>query len=310
MYERELKEIKRVIEGMKGYKIVYLCLYGSQNYGLDINNETYQSDIDTKAIVIPSLNDLICNSKPISEIIELPDGQCDIKDIRMYINTLLKGNPAYIETLFSPYYLIDESFEDDFEFLRNNGEELVNALRCQFIRAIYGMMCEKYKALCYPYPAIKNKIEKYGYCGKQLHHMYRLWIMMQDYYSLKEPLSECFVIKDKTTKVNLIDMKLNKYSLDNAIKLADNVKNSAEQFKDKYLESIDEQKIDYSIKKKYLDKSHEIVYNYIVNNILEITENVDTYAHCMKYDMGCENVKAYLLKECGGNCYECSFRMV
>ena len=40
----------------KGYRIVGLFLIGSQNYDLDIEDENYCSDIDTKAIVVPTFN--------------------------------------------------------------------------------------------------------------------------------------------------------------------------------------------------------------------------------------------------------------
>lgn len=40
-----------------GQMVFCLILQGSQNYGLDINNEKYQSDIDTKAIILPSFED-------------------------------------------------------------------------------------------------------------------------------------------------------------------------------------------------------------------------------------------------------------
>lgn len=36
-----------------GYKVLGLFLQGSQNYGLDIYDEDYKSDIDAKAIVLP-----------------------------------------------------------------------------------------------------------------------------------------------------------------------------------------------------------------------------------------------------------------
>lgn len=107
-----------------------------------------------------------------------------------------------------------------------------------------------------------------GNCGKQLHHMYRLWIMMLDYFQVGNPLSDCFFITDKMAKFDLLQMKLNEYTLEDAKRRADDIKKYAEQFKNDYLDKIDEKRIDYSIKKKYLDKSHEIIYNYIVGEII------------------------------------------
>ena len=38
----------------QGYEVVCLMLQGSQNYELDVYTDEYKSDIDTKAIVLPS----------------------------------------------------------------------------------------------------------------------------------------------------------------------------------------------------------------------------------------------------------------
>ena len=53
-------------------------------------------------------------------------------------------------------------------------DEIASYNRNQFLRCISGMAMEKQKALCHPYPNLLDKIEKYGYDGKQLSHAYRL----------------------------------------------------------------------------------------------------------------------------------------
>jgi len=45
-----------------GYEIVGLFLQGSQNYKLDYEN----SDIDSKAIILPKFNDFVLNNKAVS----------------------------------------------------------------------------------------------------------------------------------------------------------------------------------------------------------------------------------------------------
>ena len=56
------------------------------------------------------------------------------------------------------------------------------ALRISITRCIYGMACEKYHALFHEYPSNKEKIEKYGYDSKQLHHLLRLQYFISDYF--------------------------------------------------------------------------------------------------------------------------------
>ena len=50
----QLQAYKSALEE-KGYKVVYIGLYGSQNYNL----QDKKSDIDAKAIVIPSLKEIV-----------------------------------------------------------------------------------------------------------------------------------------------------------------------------------------------------------------------------------------------------------
>lgn len=51
---KTLGQYKKVLED-KGYQVIYIGLYGSQNYNLDDE----LSDIDCKAIILPSLHDMV-----------------------------------------------------------------------------------------------------------------------------------------------------------------------------------------------------------------------------------------------------------
>lgn len=44
------------------YEVMCVMLQGSQNYGLDEYTDEYQSDVDTKAIVLPHFRDFVCGS--------------------------------------------------------------------------------------------------------------------------------------------------------------------------------------------------------------------------------------------------------
>ena len=134
----ELYKCRNYLKG-KGYNVVYLCIYGSQNYGLDIYTDDYKSDIDFKAVIIPTLDDLIYNCKPISTTIEYNDGQIDLKDIRSWTETLVKANPTYIETIYTSLYIIEEGYEKYITSILKFKIPLLYSLRAQFVRAIYGM---------------------------------------------------------------------------------------------------------------------------------------------------------------------------
>jgi predicted nucleotidyltransferase len=257
-----LKKQKEILES-KGHSVAYICIYGSQNYNMEIYSDEYKSDIDMKAIVVPTLDDLIRDSKPISTTIETEWGQCDLKDIRTYFNTVLKANPAYIETLYTDYYIVDDKFKDEFITIFRLRDTLVDTLSAQFLRSMYGMMCEKEKALQHPYPTIAHKIEKFGYDGKQAHHIFRLWYMMQDYFQNGVSLKECMKPTDDKIKL-LTELKLNRPTLDQAIEMVNITMKIAKSFKDSILEKIDESKRDYSIKDNFLELSQSIIRNKII----------------------------------------------
>lgn len=250
----------------QGFSVAYICIYGSQNYGLDLYTEDYKSDIDMKAVVVPTLDDLIQNSKPISIVVDTEWGQCDVKDIRLYMEVILKANPTYIETLYTDYYYINPKYKEQFENMFLMRDELMEALSPQFMKSMYGMMCEKAKAMCHPYPSIVHKIEKYGYDGKQLSHAYRLLVMISEYFYIKLPLKNCFSsgLYDKNI---IMKMKLNQIPIEEAKERMEQIINDGKEKRDKYLSSIDNTKIDFSIKDRFLMLSQDIIKNKIVEEI-------------------------------------------
>ena len=84
---RHYEEAKKL-----GYEIFALVLQGSQNYGLDIYRDDYKSDVDTKLIVLPTLDDLIEERKPISYTHLLDNNKYLYKVEKFdYSNTLKKA---------------------------------------------------------------------------------------------------------------------------------------------------------------------------------------------------------------------------
>ena len=65
------KRIREHYEDIKDkYEVVGIFLQGSQNYGLDVYDDDYKSDIDTKAIILPTFEDIVYNSSQICLITE------------------------------------------------------------------------------------------------------------------------------------------------------------------------------------------------------------------------------------------------
>lgn len=75
------------------------------------------------------------------------------------------------------------------------------------LNCIVGMTFEKKKALSHPYPTLKDKIDKCGFDGKQLSHVFRLNEFM-DKYCKNLSYKEClytdmgnFLIKTKKNRL-------------------------------------------------------------------------------------------------------------
>lgn len=267
----ELSKQKTILEEM-GYKVAYIALYGSQNYKLDLHTDDYQSDIDTKAVIVPSLDDLVNNSKPVSIKVMSETGEIDVKDIRVYMENLLKANPAYLETIFTDYYIIDVDFKDEFEEIMSRREELVSTLKMQMLKAMYGMMLEKQKALCHPYPSTAWKIEKWGFDGKQLSHMYRLLRIMFDYFGDGKTFKESLVPNNEFRET-ILEYKLNQVSLEDALEFSGYYHSLAKSFRDTTVDEVDETKIDYTIKDDFMRLSKKMIKDKIVNDVIEDYDN-------------------------------------
>ena len=120
------------VENKSGY-IIGTFLHGSQNYNLD----TEESDVDTVSIYVPTVDFAIVNSPKNHQLI-MEDGSNEhytIKDIRNYINELLKSNPNAIELLYTKYFL----YLPDFKYFINNREKFLKYNPSSFFDAADGL---------------------------------------------------------------------------------------------------------------------------------------------------------------------------
>lgn len=219
------------------YDVVYLGLQGSQNYELDVYDEEYKSDIDTKAIVLPSFEDFVYNKAPISKTIVLPNNEhIDVKDIRVMFETFKKQNVNFIEILFTKYKIINKEYQDLVGILLDNKEQIAHLNINQALRCMAGMSMEKLKALQHPYPTIVDKIEKYGYDPKQLHHILRMNDFIKK-YATGARYEECLIPDNKEY---LIKIKKGILSEKEAVDLAIKTDDETKGIKEKYLSEKDE----------------------------------------------------------------------
>ena len=236
---KRLEEHYNTVEQM-GYEIVGVFLQGSQNYELAYEN----SDIDSKAILLPKFNDFVLNNKLISttHILE-NDEHIDLKDIRLMFECFKKQNINFVEILFTKYKIINPKYESLFQPIIDNNELIARYNNYAAVNCISGMSMEKYKALEHPYPTIVDKIEKYGYCSKQLHHIIRLNEFIKRYL-IGEKYSDCLISNNKEY---LINVKRNIHTLDEAREIA----------------------------KRLCDETYKIKCDYMNNNSITINKDVE-----------------------------------
>ena len=106
-----LKEhYQAVIEyGINPNNILGVFLYGSQNYGVDLPT----SDVDTKAVFIPTFEQLVLDKKMVNHEIHLENGEhCEVMDVRHIVNEFRKQNINFVEVLFTDHFIVNPQFED------------------------------------------------------------------------------------------------------------------------------------------------------------------------------------------------------
>lgn len=253
------------------YEVVYVALQGSQNYGLDEYTDNYQSDVDTKAIVLPHFRDFVYGKSPVSTTIVLDNNEhIDVKDIRVMFENFRKMNISYIELLYSQWIWINPIYEAEIHELLRHRAAIAALNRNQFIRCIAGMSMEKRKALCHPYPNLIDKIEKYGYDGKQLSHCVRLFEFLERYLC-GIPLEECYISTMPQTLMNykkqLTADGCRTLTKEEAIELCETYDNATKGLKDGSLTEKDE------INQEAIDFLNSIKYNILKKKfIIDIAE--------------------------------------
>lgn len=198
-------------------RIVGVFLQGSQNYGLDYEG----SDIDTKCIVLPTLEDLIFNRKPVSTTHVLPNEEhLDLKDVRLYFQTFRKQNLNFMEILFTKYKIVNPTYEPMWNRLIENNEQIARYNPVGAVKTMKGIAMEKYHAMEHRYPSKVDLIDKWGYDGKQLHHLIRVNEYLLRYIE-GELYVDCLQTKMSDFLKEIKDMNNPKFTLEEARCCAD-----------------------------------------------------------------------------------------
>lgn len=221
-----------------------ICLQGSQNYGM----ADEESDIDSKVLLIPSLEDIVLNKKAISHTLEMPDNQehVDCKDVRDYFKIFRKSNINFVEILFTDYWIVNHKYSDLWFELRRKNEELARINPYAAVSCMRGMALEKRHALCHEYPSRMEWIEEYGFDPKQLSHLARInWFIKE--YTNNKPYKNCIHPESVYIRNWLIQGKRTGWGLSKeeaekrADEFVDNITEIANNYRTIYSNEIDEE---------------------------------------------------------------------
>lgn len=102
--------------------IFNITLYGSQNYNIDTEN----SDVDVKAIYVPSLKEAVFDKRISEELHNRRNEHCEVKDIREMWKMYAKQNINFLETLYTEYRWDNPKYTYYHGYLKNIRENIVN----------------------------------------------------------------------------------------------------------------------------------------------------------------------------------------
>ena len=123
--------------------ILGVFAYGSMNYG------TFQlgkSDVDTKAIIIPSFDNCIFDH-PISKELHIDNAHCEVKDIRLMIDCYKKQNINFVETLFTEFFIINPLYQNIWNRLQLYKNDIAHYNEYQCIQSVVGQALHTYKQI-------------------------------------------------------------------------------------------------------------------------------------------------------------------
>lgn len=247
-YNRVRKRLKEHLdEALQNPKIhdwFMIAVNGSYNYNMD----TPQSDIDSKLLVIPSLEQLV-SGKSLNYLHCMSDNgeHVEVKDIRHYFATMLKQNINFVETLYAQVWIVNPVYMRLFHYLFEMRDVISGCNPIATIHCIQGTAHQKYKQMLQSSPARAAEIENYGFDRKSLHHLVRC-VFFGEYYMEGASYQECLQNND-VPNIRRMIMSLKTTTFLNkewAINIAEDMLDRFDEKVDSYLDIIKPLQKDFS----------------------------------------------------------------
>lgn len=253
-------------------RLLGIFAYGSMNYGFYKEGE---SDVDTKAIILPSFTDFCLTPQMISKVEEFDDEKIEVKDIRLYREQLMKQNINFVEVLFTDYFYVNPKYEALFNKYFIETRELIASYDLnKTVKSISGQA---------EHTLLQDPTD-----NKKLYNGFRLKYFLEHYLN-ENPYLECIQPKSPM-KEFLYDLKYGEAEL---CKNDLDKKQEADHLID-YFKAMKERKFDIPVNedaRKALDRGVEEILRFSFANIIESNcisaeefENKLTAAERIAYD--------------------------
>ena len=254
--------------------MVAIFAQGSMNYGLYIRDEDYISDVDSKAIVLPTLDDLISGSKMISTKYDFEGEQIDVKDIRVMMEMWKKQNQSYLEILFTDYKIINPKYKSYFKEILDMKNDIIQLNPPQLARCIKGMSGEKVVALEHEYPATVEKIKKFGYDPKQLASIVRLTHLIENIFDKNMNFKDAILYTDDDLRNYMLNIKKGKIELEEARELAAMYDTKTNMIKERVVEEQGKDNFNSEVCSILEDRVYKLVKFGIMSSVAEEQQKI------------------------------------
>ena len=246
--QRHLEHIKTIKPNWETH-LIGVFLYGSQNY----NVHTENSDVDTKAIYVPTLDQLAFGNGKDSTTLYLDnDEHCELMTISHFVNNLLKQNINFMEVLFTDYCWINPRWEKEWMTMIQPRESIARYSVKQTVVSICGQ-------------ALHTLKQYDGTDGKKVANSLRMENFLMKYLSRQNYLS-CIKLEDSPLRDSILQLKQNLASPEYCLGIAESCKIMFEIYRDEYLNTHEEPNY---VVKEWL---HEQTKKFILKGIKEYEE--------------------------------------
>lgn len=178
-----------------GYEVVGVFLQGSWNYGLGWE----ESDVDTKAIVLPTFEEIALGRKPVSTTYIMENGEhIDLKDIRLMFDCFKKQNINFVEILFTSWFVMNPKYEHEFQWMFDNRDKIASYDVNRLISCIKGNLFNETSRMFKETPGTERNMRLYGCDVKSVSHIVRYMDFFKSY-----------IVDKKSYSISLIPSRIN-----------------------------------------------------------------------------------------------------